>query len=362
MPGVLRVEHDVGLLSNKRMALEVAVAFAHLSGRRLSMPFEESIGAAPVSSVAEDRRGVQSRLLDLFELPVPVVYPDEWAEEFEGVAAETHEWGTIAHGVCVPDNEIELDDPVFNDFLNGRAKVWTIPQSDSPVLEITGRLLTFYSYFFYVTGTARRSLHATIQAVRPRRPYRELSAAIASDLGQYNAVHIRRSDLTAGIKAYGAVTPETIAVNLSDLLPSDVLLLICSEMDSGDELFEPLLARFSNVMFANDLILEDHREGFFELPRCDDNALGLVTQQIAARSHSFVGTMGSTFTGIIQRERILSDPGARFLYTADFSPPGPTFTHGEFQETRDGSFSWNRIGLNMSPDVLAWFREWPEAA
>ena len=83
MPGVLRVEHDVGLLSNKRMALEVAVAFAHLSGRRLSMPFEESIGAAPVSSVAEDRRGVQSRLLDLFELPVPVVYPDEWAEEFE---------------------------------------------------------------------------------------------------------------------------------------------------------------------------------------------------------------------------------------------------------------------------------------
>ena len=137
---------------------------------------------------------------------------------------------------------------------------------------------------------------------------------------------------------------------------------MCSEMRSDDVLFGPLRERFANVEFANDLILGAHRRSFFDLPRHEDNALGLVTQEVATRARSFVGTMGSTFTGMIQRQRVIGDPTERFLYTADFTPPGPSFVDGEFREIHDGCFSWNRIGLNMSPDVLAWFREWPEAA
>ena len=69
-----------------------------------------------------------------------------------------------------------------------------------------------------------------------------------------------------------------------------------------------------------------------------------------------------TFTAMIQRQRLLRDPNERFLYTADFTPDGPLFQHGEFVERQGGSYSWNRIGYAMSPDVLAWFREWPESA
>lgn len=362
MPGVLRVPQDVGLLSNKRMALEVAVALAHLTGRRLSMPFEQPIGAAPVSSIPSDKSGRPARLLDLLELPVPVVHPNEWSADLEGSFAELHDWGAIAHGVCVTDSQISLDDAVFRDFRNGRKKIFTPPASDAQVVEIQGRLLCYFSYFFFATGPARRNLHALIRGVRPRRPYREIGPGIAADLGSYNSVHMRRSDLTKGIKAYGAVTAETIATNLAELLPTDEQLLVCSEMDAGDELFVPLLGKFSNVVFANDLIVNDHRESFFALPHHEDNALGLVTQQLAARAKAFVGTMGSTFTAMIHRARVLDDPSERFLFTADFSPSGPTFTDGEFLEMRDGAFTWNRVGLNMPPDVLAWFREWPEAA
>ena len=51
MPGVIRFQQDVGLLSNKRMALEIAVGLAHLTGRRLSMPFEKKIG--PVAGLVD---------------------------------------------------------------------------------------------------------------------------------------------------------------------------------------------------------------------------------------------------------------------------------------------------------------------
>ncbi len=361
MPGVLRVQHDVGLLSNKRMALEIAVGLAHLSGRRLSMPFDEPIGPSPVSSIPTELRGAPTGVLDLLELPVPIVHADEWTQDYDGSAIETHDWGTVAGGVCVVDSKVPVDDPVFNDFLNGRKTIFTVPSSDARIVEITGRLLSYYSYFFYAAGPARRGLHALIRGVRPRRPYRELGPAIADDVGRFHAVHIRRSDLTAGIKAYGAVSAEMIAANLAEILPTNEQLVVCSEVDSGDDLFVPVRAQFPDVVFANDLILHDHNESFYALPHHEDNALGLVTQQLATRAATFVGTMGSTFTAMIQRDRVLADPNERFLFTADFSPPGPTFERGEFQETLDGSFSWNRVGLKMPPEVLAWFREWPEA-
>ena len=89
---------------------------------------------------------------------------------------------------------------------------------------------------------------------------------------------------------------------------------------------------------------------------------GRIGKEVAARAQRFVGTIGSTFTSMIQRQRLLRDPNERFLYTADFTPDGPVFERGEFVEHRGGSYTWNRIGYAMSPDVLAWFREWPESA
>ena len=45
--GHLRLPADVGLLTNKRMAVEVGIGLAHLSGRTLSMPLDEPIGVGP---------------------------------------------------------------------------------------------------------------------------------------------------------------------------------------------------------------------------------------------------------------------------------------------------------------------------
>ena len=220
----------------------------------------------------------------------------------------------------------------------------------------------FYSYLFFARPALRRQLHSILRGVRPRRPFVELGARIAADIGRFNAAHIRRSDLTIGLPAYDTVTPAAIAATLASVLATNEPLVVCSEVDRDDELFDPIRRRFPSVVFANDLIIGENREAFLGLPRHEDNALGLVTQELASRAVSFVGTIGSTFTALIQRQQLLRDPSTSFRYTADYTPDGPRFCDGEFHEIKDGSYSWNRLGYSMSPDVLAWFREWPESA
>ncbi len=360
MTGVLRTQFDVGLLNNVRMATEIAAGIAFLSGRRLSMPFERPIPPAPVSSISTRDSGRPATLLDLFELPIETVHPDEW-HEIQSDRTTHVDWDRVSDAVCVCDGEIDYQDPQLLDFANGRTRFLTPPVSHAATLSINGRLLSFYSYFFFARPAQLRQLHAVIRGVRPRQPFVEAGASIAASLGSYTAVHIRRSDLTIGIPAYNDVTPDDVARNLEQLLDVDEQLIVCSEVPANDSLFDPLRARFPAIAFANDVILRDHRQTFFALPRHEDNALGLVTQQIAARAARFVGTMGSTFTALIHRERLARDPRERFLYTADFTPAGPTFREGQFQETKPGAYSWNRIGLTFSPDVFAWFREWPES-
>jgi len=358
--GILRADLDVGLLTNIRMGAEIATGLAVLTGRRLSMPFDRAIPPAPQSSIPVARQGRPATLLDLLELPVEIVHSDEW-ELLAGERTEVVDWGAVGEAVCVLDPDADLEDPQLLDFANGRVRFVTPPLSDAAVIEVQGRLLSFYSYFFHGRPEALRQLHAVLRGVRPRRPYVALGARIASGLGLFNAIHLRRSDLTIGIPAYGEVTPEEVAANLASILPADELLVVCSEVDGRDELFDPVRQRFPQLVFANDLILNDHGNEFFSLPRHEDNALGLVTQELASRAMGFVGTIGSTFTAIIQRNRLLSDPNQRFLFTADFTPDGPTYHDGEFLDIADGAYSWNRINYAMSPDVLAWFREWPEA-
>jgi len=359
--GALRAGLDVGLLTNVRMGAEIATGVALLADRRLSLPFEQPIPPAPRSSIPEAKQGRPATLLDLLEFPVEIVHPDEWELLADG-PVEVVDWAEIGDAVCICDRAVDRDDPQLLEFANGRTRFLEPPSSDATVLELRGRLLSFYSYFFHGRPATLRRLHAMIRGVRPRRPYVALGAAIAADLPSYNAVHLRRSDLTIGIPAYGDVTPEHIATNLASILPAEQLLVVCSEVDGRDPLFDPIRHRFPQVVFANDLILHDHGGSFFSLPRHEDNALGLVTQELATRASGFVGTIGSTFSALIQRNRLLRDPNERFRYTADFTPDGPVFRDGEFVEIADGAYSWNRLRYAMSPDVLAWFREWPEAA
>lgn len=360
MDRILRVDADPGLLTNRRMALEVAVGLSHLTGRRLSMPWADRIGGAPGPRPAsgpdlDDR----PRTLDLWEVPVDVVDDDEW-DSLDPATAVELPWGPYGFCVYLADDR-PVPHPGLRDFAHGRTRFVRVPDDESPAYWVRGRPLSFTSLFFHATGDTRRSLLGAVGGVRLREPYQRLGEAVARDLGPHNVAHIRRTDLVRGVRAYAGVSPEHIAATLAEVLPTDELLVIATEADPASSLFDPVRVRFAHVEFLSDVILGDHAEAFGDLPFHEDNALGAVTQVVASLADRFVGTMSSTFTALIHRLRCQRDPRSPFWYTADFTPDGPTFREAAYQEVLPGRYTWNRIGLAIDPENLAWQREWPEA-
>jgi hypothetical protein len=366
MDGFLRIEGDPGLLTNRRMSLEIGVGLATLAGRRLCMPWGEPIGHAPGPGPARSRHGgapddpaPRPSMLDLWEIPLDPVTDEEWADA-GGAAAHTLHWGDFTKCVYLADPDPVPASSVI-DFANGRTRFVRVPDTGECALRIAGRPLAWYSYFFHATSAARRRLLDAMSQVLVRTPYREFGATVASDLGDYNLVHVRRTDMVRGIRPYAGVTPSMIGEALAAILPTDETLVIATEADPGSTLFDPIKRLFGDVVFLTDVVLGDHAMTFGGLPFSEDNALGVVTQLVATHAARFIGTIGSTFTGLIQRERCRLDPSEPFRYTADFTPPGPEFRDGHFIETGKGRYTWNRLGLQVPPDVLAWLREWPEA-
>ena len=357
MSGVIRFDADPGLLTNRRMSVEIAVGIGALTGRRVSMPWGERIGGAPGPQPA--RGDERPTVGELWELPADIVPDEEWSELSSHPARIDLSWH-FGHCVYLAD-DTAVPDPGVRQFAGGRTRFVRVPETDAEVVSISGRPLAWYSYFFHATGAQRAKLLAAVGAVRLRDPFEKLASQIADKLGTFNVAHIRRTDLVRGIRAYAGVSPLQISETVEGRLPPDEPLVIASEADPSSSLFDPIRERYPDVTFLTELILGDYASQFEALPVSEDNALGAVTQVVASRAVEFIGTMGSTFTGLIQRLRAQRDPDLPFLYTADHTPPGAEFENGEYQERLPGRYTWNRIGLTNDPGTLSWLREWPEA-
>jgi hypothetical protein len=357
---ILRVGGDPGYLSNKRMALEIAVGLAHLSGRRLALPVDEPIGWGPRPALTGEAAGPPSSLRDLYDLPVALMHDAGHDGPADGPARRP-DWPDLAGAVLVDPPGVDRDD--LEAFANGRTVIALDPTwVDDPVLEVPGRTLSYYSHFFLLDPEPRRQLFDLLEKIRLKEPYRELARVVGEELGDYNAAHIRRTDHLVGVPDYRRVMPWELRDNLAGVFRADQRLVVCTEADPASGFFAPLQEHFRDLVFLNDHLLGNGstRGRFDALPRHDDSALAAVSQAVAVRAEGFVGTLSSTFTGIIQRERRLRDPGAPFLFTADFLRGPCRFEGCEYRAVREGPYSWNRLGYPVSPDALAWMREWPE--
>jgi hypothetical protein len=253
----------------------------------------------------------------------------------------------------------------FAAFAHGRPAISFDPAwVDAPVLDVPLRALGHYSYVFYLRPERRRELFALMERIRPRPAYSTLARELAADLGSFNAAHIRRTDFL-GHLAYRAVSSSLIRDNLASVFPAEERLVVCTEADPESDVFVPIRSHFRDVVFLSPHVLgtSPWRERFEALPRHDDAALAVLTQEVAVHAARFVGTFASTFTGIIHRDRHLRDPDEPFLFNADFVGGKTRFEACEYVPVQTGPYSWNRLGYQVGPDAgLAWMREWPEVA
>jgi hypothetical protein len=350
---------DVGYLSNKRMALEIGIGLAELSGRMLSLPVDDPIGWGPRPALEGAAAGPPSTLRDLYDLPVTVLGDDEYQRLAAGRDVRTVAWPDL-HDAVYSDQPRAED---FAEFALGRPVVsFDRSWDDEPILVVAARGLSLYSYFFHLRAGRRRSLFRLLECVRPKDPYRELAAELASVLGPFSAAHIRRTDHLAGVPDARSVTPWMIRDNLAEVFPRDQRMVVCTEADPTSGTFALLLDSFDDVVFLSDLVLSDPvwRSRFTALDRHDDSALAVVTQEVAARAERFVGTFGSTFTAMIHRQRQLADPGEPFWFTGDFLGGDTRFERCQYLPVAEGPFTWNRHRYPVPPGSLSWMREWPE--
>ena len=362
--------------SNLVMSLELGVVMAALLDRVLVLEGNVS----PIANIVEYGPDTVSnrnpgKVTDYFDVPVPWLGEEQTC--LDGLPAESfcgEPFWNVAF--CYPPEH--RNHPDLASFLGKRKTAFTVTEQmqNVPVLTLDSgpkaNTLGFYSYFFFLDDAHRDFAWSTLKRMQPKEPYARLAAKVADDLGDFNAVHIRRGDFktTMGKTVLGRTSREAIDAMDIHFSRDHLLVIVTDERD--DPFIADVAAAYTRHVFIDHHILENYRQEFADLPVRDSLALAFLSQLVAGRSKDFIGTMTSTFTAMIQRYRGnngLNEP-FKFLWNelpaADSTaPPGrhAPSTHiplknGVMVETGKGPFSWNRYSPDIEP---TWMREWPES-
>ena len=387
--------HSSGM-SNERMSLEIAIGLASLSKRKLILYGEEgsSCGIRPTrggwykmeshgwfsdgQNIPDYRPSLVTDLYEKLPIEVPVgsnrgPLPKPW---LFGTGNEVNVFNHQISGYCLCPQPSQssyslaaiTDASGRKSFADGRSLL-RIPSE--PIWRLEGNNLSYYSRFFYdPTG----NIAAAIQGMKLCTWMHFFAESVVSRIGEFNGCHIRLTDFRQFLPQssdYNEVIADVIAESLS----TDQLLVITTDENPSSSFFDPLKQRFPKLLFLDEHLRTNCGDLWTSVPFVNENILGVICQLILEKSSIFIGTIGSTFTGLIHRgwlHRKLNDGASlsdsHFRFTHCGTPGAPAsvpgyFEKGQFVESPEGLFSWNRIEIkNTSKGRLAWYREWPECA
>lgn len=370
-------------LSNVIMSLEIGMILAHLTNRLLVLEGNESPPANIVQYPGLISNTYPSKVTDLLHLPLP------WceAQDIDLTRFDSKEWTTHSLGQSVfshpPTWETDTED--FQSFAHGRKYrlIYANDDAAATVLAMSGGPgvgphqykmwnFTFYSYFFYLDPPHQQNVFDLLKRMIPKKPYRDFADRVVSDLGPFNAVHIRRGDFkkTFGVTTLDRTPQEALEVLGYHFSPDEKLVILTDEMH--DPFFKDIVDAYSDCVFLDQFILDYYREAFLDLPQHDSIALAFLSQLIAGESQDFIGSMNSTFTSLIQRFRgnagrvepfkflwnELADTGVDLQRGRHAASRCVPMKHGIMIDQYSGPYSWNRVHPRIDP---AWMREWTES-
>jgi len=307
---------------NLLLSLELGVGLSILSRRRLLLSLPEH----PVFN-SEKRHN----LLDLVELSYP------------------HQTGRFEN----------LEGALLPDLHTTRINASDVSRFDEATVLSTCNDNTL-GYYSYVLPVDERIIYACHHLIAIKATYRRAAAAIVREMrlrhGGFASVHIRRMDFLDEHDQPGAVTPEEIRHTIGcHVSPNQFLVIHSDEKDRN--YFAPILEAYPRHCLIDDALFRE-----FYPETLDLTEIGLISALIAAQSDIFLGTMFSTFTGYIQRKRLLNGKNGGFLYLYNQCPDCLDFQDGRILENGGSGPTWERI--NMSDDLKSisfWWREWPES-
>lgn len=200
--------------------------------------------------------------------------------------------------------------------------------------------LGWYSRFF---NNRSKELDYAISSIRFLPEYYELAEQIAKSIGEFNGAHLR---LTDHIPQRVDTTQEMFDLGISKIDDGIPIILCTDEPDTH------LIKNHNNLILLDEYILNNFSKDFMQFKYRDEVSFGLLNNLVMHYSKKFIGTIGSTYTGYIQRGMNQKNniEWNWFDYTSD-----PVY-----KKSYVGKYSWNGID-KISTFDKQWFREWEES-
>lgn len=362
--------------NNELMSLELAVGLAYLTKRKLV--YYGSLGEykqlKPIRggnfwNVPLHRKHIinnnnQPTIFDLLEeLPIERIEYLDFSQKLQSNNLTiNHSNLQLVNSVFVSNNT-KIDRKKLDNFAEGRT---IFQDSEEDILHLSSCNLGYYSRFFYNPSS---ELYAVLEKIKLKKVYRNLALKIANSLGNFNGVHIRLTDFKNCFPQEDKKYAEEIIVTLKNNFSSEELLVICTDESENKEFFAPIIKEYKNCIFLDEFIVNEFGDDFQKLPFTDETTFGMICNLVMWNSQDFIGTPGSTYSGIIHRNWLRNkwqkkkNPALlEFKYiNSGFKEKQTNFKNGVYQKTKLGVFSWNRIDLPIPTETKSWYREWPES-
>jgi len=332
-------------LSNVIMSYELAFSIAHITGRTLVLP--------PTTFLTHITEGSKEQWPSMWQLF------DQYNNEFDTAeldelknAGNYYSWFVntnladcysppeIQHNVPMADagwcivndyNSIK-DNPDFINFAGSR-KIIDLNRPEK-YIHLENSLFQHYWYWVYAGDAVQRNLlkNKINKAFRYSQQYYDMVNA-AVNIGQYNAVHVRRGDffIQYGQSLEAINTEDKLLSQIEKLLDPSLPLYIATD-ETNKEFFNQVAAKYK-IFFIDDF--------FQNLSKLD---CAIIEQIICSQALRFEGTIPSTYTKRINIMRGLDGRAA-----ADYTGINEITQHSpEMDNPLPWTITNNLWGWNMS--------------
>ena len=152
--------------------------------------------------------------------------------------------------------------------------------------------LCWYSRFFY---NRNKELDSLLNEVKFKTEYTELAKKIATNIGPFNAIHVRLTDHLGMFRSTENMINDSIEFFMSKTEPIVIIT------DDSEHEFIKKFKKYSNIILLDSFIVNNYSTDFIELPFNDEVIFGLINLLVGTHAKDFIGTSGSTYSGYIHR-------------------------------------------------------------
>lgn len=274
-------------LINQLMSLELAVGISEFYNTEVLLYNIKKEGIySPIAYDDNARKGIVEQRS---ESSVPKITDlvdwnnDFWVLESENIKESLPNYETIVltdHYIDCGGDPDELHWKYDKQFIADPDKSYNFEVS-----------ICYYSQFF---KNRTKQIDKALSNIKWKKPYFELAMNIAKELGEFSGAHLRMTDHR---NVVFAVSEQSFLDELAWLESKGLPVIICTDNPQ----YPWIKSNSNRYKFIDDIILENWKESFTNLPFRDEVTFSLICNLVMGYSKYFVGTVSSTYTGYIQR-------------------------------------------------------------